>query len=359
MGKIAVVLGSNIHWSPFYMKYERLLKEYGAEFDLIFWNREGLEENIDVNTMPFNCKDETNNNDPLKLLKFMKFASFVRKTIKQNRYEKIIFLGGAGCAAVLNTFYLRRKYKGKYWVDVRDYQYEWFKPFTWLEKKVFESSFATAISSKGYEQFLPKHDYLYVHNLDADIEELRNKFQHSSNDGVVRISFIGNVRYFEINRKLVDAFANDPRFCLQYFGSGSDRLKEYCLQNQIENVRFVGRFAPKETMSLYEQTDIVNNIYGNDGLALTTALSNKLYYSIAFNLPILVCENTYMEEVANQFGFGITYSDEAGFPDQVYSWYTAFRQRKDNECFEKAWNSVMAENQEFEDNFRRFIYGAD
>ena len=40
--KIAIVLGSNIHWAPYYYKYEQFLTKNGYDFDLIIWNRENI-----------------------------------------------------------------------------------------------------------------------------------------------------------------------------------------------------------------------------------------------------------------------------------------------------------------------------
>ncbi len=357
MERIAVVLGSNIHWAPFYMKYEKLLKQSNIPYDLIFWNREGLEETIDAPTICFDCRDQTNNSSPLKLFKFLKFAAFVRRTIQKNHYDKVIFLGGAGCAAVLNTRYLKHDYEGRYWLDIRDYQYEWFRPFLRLETKVVKASHTTAISSRGYEEFLPQHDYLYVHNLDADIQNLQQQFHHTESDGVVRISFIGNIRYFDQNKALIDMLANDERFCLQFFGSGSELLQKYCMENGIKNVRFVGRFFPEETIRFYEQTDIVNNIYGNDSIALTTALSNKLYYAVAFQLPILVCSNTHMETFSQKYGFSFTYSNDPAFKERLYNWYREFSNKDTTSFLYAAWTEIMSEDQAFEARFMEFVHG--
>ena len=35
MQKVAVILGSNIHWSPYYLRYEKQLNALGQPFDLI------------------------------------------------------------------------------------------------------------------------------------------------------------------------------------------------------------------------------------------------------------------------------------------------------------------------------------
>ena len=55
MQKVAVILGSNIHWSPYYLRYEKQLNALGQPFDLIIWNREGLAEDVKANYRASPC----------------------------------------------------------------------------------------------------------------------------------------------------------------------------------------------------------------------------------------------------------------------------------------------------------------
>ncbi|EJG71821.1 capsular polysaccharide biosynthesis protein Cps4G domain protein [Streptococcus pneumoniae 2081074] len=75
----------------------------------------------------------------------------------------------------------------------------------------------------------------------------------------------------------------------------------------------VDTFQPKDTMSFYKNTDAVLNLYGNHTPLLDYALSNKLYFAALLYKPILVCEDTYMEKVSieNGFGFVLPMKDES------------------------------------------------
>ena len=55
------------------------------------------------------------------------------------------------------------------------------------------------------------------------------------------------------------------------------------------------------------------NLYGNHTPLLDYALSNKLYFAALLYKPILVCEDTYMEKVSieNGFGFVLPMKDES------------------------------------------------
>ena len=245
--KIAVVLGSNIHWAPYFYKYESIFSKKNINFDLILWNREGLNENTIGNIISYNKKDKSCDHNFFKVFKFFAFARFTKKVIKNNKYEKIVFLGLHGCAPVLNVRYFSNNYKQKFWLDIRDYHYEWFKPYYNLEKKLINNSYKTVISSTGFKKFLPSFNYGVVHNIDSNIETIFKNFKKIPSEKI-RISFIGNVRYYEENVKLLNLLKNDDRFVLQYFGANSNHLMDYCTKNNILNVEFYGRFPYEKTI---------------------------------------------------------------------------------------------------------------
>lgn len=318
--KVAVILGDNIHRAPYYYRYEKWLCDNHIDFDVIMWNREKVKENCKGNLIEFIMADEGNNKNPLKVFKFFAFSHFVKKTVKKNIYDKVIFLGLTGCAVTLEIAFFKKYYNRKYWLDIRDYHYEWFKPYYWLEKQAIDNAYFVALSSKGFERFLPKHAYGYIHNIDPNMKDICAKFAKTSSDRI-RISFIGNVRYYNENVALINSLKNDDRFLLQYFGPGSKKIAEYCKDNNIENVHFEGPFKAEQTRGFYEKTDIINNVYGNTTLETLTALSNKLYYSIYLRLPIMVSPGTFMETVCKPYNIAVSYINCEDFADRLFEWY--------------------------------------
>lgn len=345
MGKTAIILGSNIHWAPYYYRYEKCLLEANTEFDLIYWNREGIPEESKANLIQFTIPDVSNNKNPFKVWKFIAFSNFVKRTIRKNKYDKLIFLGTHGCAVSFCAGYLSKHYCGKLWIDIRDNQYEWFPPFYWGEKKSIEASYETVISSFAYTRFLPEHDYLHIHNIDPNASEMIRNFNHIPDElGRIRISFIGNVRYYDQNKRLINLLGNDDRFVLQYYGKGSETLQAYCSENHITNVDFYGTFSQEETIRFYEKTDIINNMYGNETMNLQLALSNKLYYSLFLELPILVSDHTLMQELTEEYKIGFTFVDDVHFADRLYNWYQSVQRDKSICRFGELWNRVYQED---------------
>ena len=353
-----MVLASNIYAMPFFYKYQDILQKYELKADLIYWNRDGITENEpkNIHFITYNRKSTYNDGNKRKIIDFLMFARFVKRIIRKNKYDRIVFLGNYGATHILLSSFLKKNYKKNYWLDYRDYNYEGIKLYLNIETQVIRNSYATAISSEGYMEFLPSHDYILVHNLDLKSIEECKKIPHVY-DSKIRISFVGNVRYIDENIKLLNAFKNDDRFVLQYYGNGSDKIKRYCELNDIKNVDFYGRFAHEDTPIFYSKTDIINNIYGNSGVELRTALSNKLYFSAALDMPIIVCPNTYMEKISSEYEFGFTFEDtDTKVSDRLFLFYQNFISKGKDGC-KQFIRRVLEEDHLFEKKFVEYVKG--
>jgi hypothetical protein len=322
------------------------------------WDREGISEETSAQVIPFSVKDVSNNKNPIKVWKFVAFSCFVKNILKRNKYEKVIFLGTQGCAVSFCAPFLKKHYYKKMWIDIRDDEYEWFPPFYWGEKLSIEASYATAISSYEYRSFLPIHDYLNIHNIDPYYDRMQLEYKPIADpENRIRISFIGNVRYFEQNQILLKYLGNDKRFCLQYFGKGSEIIEKYCKDNDIRNVEFAGAFPQKDTMKFYNRTDIINNAYGNSTLNLKAALSNKLYYALFLQLPILVSSNTLMAYLTKQYGIGYTFEERVTFADDLEKWYRAIQCGVLQPDYLKLRERVVEEDARCMGELREFLVG--
>lgn len=358
MNKVAIVLSQNIRWSPYYRRYEKLLNQLNIPFDLIMWNREHLKEEIDGSLIEFDLSDKTNDGSIFKVFKFFSFLRFVKKQLSKGKYEKILFLGTYAFIPALLSKFLAKKFKGKYWIDLRDLTYENIGFFFREEKRAIENSFKTVISSKGFLKYLPDYEYGFIHNIDPTMDEAYGKYQHSeSKNKTIRVSYIGNLSYWESCKKMIDRLANDIRFEMRFVGPGYERIKDYCDSNDIQNVSFHGRFNREDTVLFYNDTDIIFNVYGNNTPNVCAALSNKLYYSLKFEIPILVSSNTYMEEFCKKYNVGITFKNVPSFPDDLYR---SFYLTKDEGCrFNEAWDSVLSEDKNAERMLIEFLETKD
>ena len=295
-----------------------------CQYDIVYWDRKDIIEGCGAtNHYAMKYFLKVNASQFEKLKGYLKFRRYAVRVLKNEKYDGVILLSGN--VAVLLKKILKKKYKKKYIVDIRDYYKESQKWYFNAEKDVLDSSGMAVISSKAFTKFLPCHKYYVVHNshniTTSQINEFRAKRKKKKGEPVV-ISCIGGMRFFEQYKKILTYFANDDRFLVAFIGYGSNFLKKFCKEEMINNVYIHDGFPPEKTLDFYYNTDIVMNLYGNNTPLLDYALSNKLYYAAQLGLPILVCPNTYMEEVAvgNGFGFSLDLEDTT-MRDKLYDYY--------------------------------------
>lgn len=257
-----------------------------------------------------------------KLFGYVGFRHFAKKKLLEGNYDALVFLT-ANCAVLLSDV-LKKKYKGRFIIDIRDYWHEDFKLYHDAEQELIKQAALAVISSPAYRSFLIDHDYIIMHNDQIIDEKAARGFQskRSPSDPFV-IACVGGVKDIEYDKRVISFFSNDPRFELRYIGRGYGQLADYCTENGINNVIAEDEFPMGETLKKYEGVDAILNMYGNHSPYYDYALSNKLYFAARLRMPILVCKDTYMEEISTKYSFGyaIDLSDQT-VKDSVLRSYT-------------------------------------
>lgn len=101
-------------------------------------------------------------------------------------------------------------------------------------------------------------------------------------------------------------------------------LKGYCKSKNIKNVVFKGEFKNEDKPKLYEEIDLINSVYGNNSLEVTTALPNKLYDTLLFKKPIIATNNTYLGELVNNNFLGLTLALDEQIETQISEYISNF-----------------------------------
>lgn len=343
---------------PYINIYLRKIKNANVECDLVFWDRDGnFKEKIEdgIHYLPFSSIAHQTQSKLKRYLQYIPVTKFIRQQLKQNKYDKVIFLQTH--AAVACKGILLRQYPQKYLMDIRDYTLENFSLYRKAEREVIQNSYSTVISSKGYKAFLPEYEYIIAHNYTPIKEEIVKEIRdREAKKSCINISFIGNVRFYEMAKKLLLLFANDSRFHVSYIGTGAVALEAFCKENNINNVTLHDRFKPEETAKFYKECDLINNLYGNHNKFLDYALSNKLYYAAQFQIPVLVSEETYSSKIAEKYHIGISWNpDEKHAVDKLYNKFCEFDKSKMKKSSEDFLNMVIHENEIFENKIAKFI----
>jgi glycosyltransferase involved in cell wall biosynthesis len=318
--KVGLAVPNNFFLTPYVKRYTDIFEREQVDYDIVYWNRHNIDESVRAKRVyAFTKPMDELEPKHLKLAKYFMFRRFVEQKFKETSYDRVFVFG-----AVLGVFlcpFLRKEYYKRYIVDIRDFSYEDNRVFYGLETKLLKGSLVTVISSEGYKEFLPPHDYVVVHNI-VDWDNVEPRPTPDRARETIRIAYVGFVRFLEQNLRLIKSLANDGRFHLMYIGKNAEKLLDFVTKNGIANVTINSNLKPEDTMNCYTDADVVNNLYGNNTPALDHALSNRLYHAAQLKLPILVCPNTYMERISHEYKFGITVDlNKESFADSLYQQY--------------------------------------
>lgn len=314
--KALILLADNIYLTPYLKFYTDIFQEMNIKYKIVFWdknNTEFLEDEV-YKRYCYETKFRL-----MKILGYIKYKKYINHICKKENFDIILPL--QPIISFLCSDILIKKYKRKYIYDIRDYSYEKFFFYRWIEKKLVNNSTMNIISSEGYKKFLPKGKYYITHNIPR--VDFTGHKQLKNPNGKINLSYIGLIRFMDQNKRIIDFFKNDKRFHLNFIGTNAKQLKEYCIKNGVNNVTLIDTFDPKETLKYYDKTDAIMNLYGNNTPLLDYALSNKLYYAACLYKPILVCADTFMEQISSKNGLGFTVRMKSEKEkEDLYNWLT-------------------------------------
>lgn len=298
--KIALVAPNNLWVSPYVNIYTRLLDSQGADYDVISWNREGRKENC----IQYDYQPKGRN--PFALLwSYKKYAAFVKKTIKQNNYDRLIVFTPQ--TAIFLKSFLAKYYKGRYIFDYRDLSLEqkfYFKsPFL----KVLQNSYANVISSPGFKKYLPnRFDYVLSHNFNIDIvkQAIGNDSQPSEK-GKMKVLTIGAIRT-DMNPEVINALGDVEGVQLSFVGKGpaSQSLEDYVRSKGYKNITFRGFYNKEEESEIIKDCSFINIFYPQIPSHIT-AVSNRFYNSLIYKRPMLVTKNSTQGDYAEKYNVGL------------------------------------------------------
>ena len=336
--RVGIIAANNIRYSPYIFLYTDILSKNDIEYELIYPDRNGLEENFDgvSYTLPWNSKMPT-------LFSYALYSNSVIKVIKQRKYDALIVLTGVNAAYL--GLWLKQNYAKRYIVDIRDYSHENILPYFKLESMAVQKSLMNVISSAKFTEFLPIADYSVCHNVNQTEAEHAD-YSFCKANGIIRIGYVGALSYIDQCKRLMKLVAVDQRFSLDFYGSSVSEpiLKEYAQEIiGCDRIRFHGAYSRSEKEAIIENVDILFNAYGNGTPLLDYALSNKLYDSLIHKKPILTCPNTYMTEMGGPLAFPIDLSIARAL-DELYDWYMRIDGYAVKMFAEETLGSVLQEN---------------
>ena len=345
MGKAVIIGFANLYSMPYAKKYMDKLDSQGILYDMIFWDRENVNESAE-NYYIYKNEMNSSINVLFKLKAFFAYKKFVLNILKENNYDKAIIL--YSLPAVLLRRYLKKYFSENYIFVYTDYTFENNPIYkSWIKTVVNNARFTT-VTSKGFLRYLPKsNNILMSHNV-ADLE-IRNQKKNRMDKKIV-ISYIGLLRQYNHIKKFVMKFKNDSRFILNYYGNGfcEEKLRELVIRQELDNVFVHGKYNPDKKSELICGCDIINNCFANDKFQ-RYAMTNRFYDAVYHLKPQITNEGSYNQDVveSNRLGMAVNINDEM-LADRIYKWYSEIDKFEFIKSCEDYTKLVRADEKELE-----------
>lgn len=350
---ISLIFFGDLKYCPYIQRYIERLELKKSEYEVLFWNRGGFKLELPANYHWYDSASDESLGKVKKMIDFMGFRKWVKKLIVESKSDSIILL------STLTGIFLSdilKRYKKKYVFDIRDYSYEKFGFFRKIEKKIIKNSFFTAISSKGFKNFLPEHDYVIAHNFNR--KEIKDEYEFKKQNIPLKVVWNGTVRFFDFQKHYLDALKNDDRFEFIYHGAGTDleQYKSYCKQNNIKNAVFTGPYNNADKAKLLDGAAILNNCYGGkDGDELRFAVSNRYYDGLIYRIPQIVEPGGYKAVITEENDAGIALNADGDFGDRLYNYYISIDESAFNNSCRRALDEIIKEDDIYISEIDRFI----
>lgn len=353
--KVLIVDTVSYNRAPYLQYYINACKEKKVPFDLFLWNRDsqgGLKQNKNIYTL--NCVCPFGGSKLKKILPMLKYRKALLKTIKKNRYTHLVLINTL--APVMISSYVLKYFKGRYLIDIRDYTYEKIPYYKKIKNQLIQNSRFTTISSKGFLEFIDYNSKIIVNHNISNIEQAIEKITLGA-ENPVRIGFVGSVRYPKENIKLIEAL-NGKNFLLKYVGPEVEgcNLQKYCQERRITNVIFQGKFENRDKEVIYRGIDIINSLYGDFSLEVTTAVPNRYYDALLFKKPIIASKGTYLGKLVEENGLGLSIDlAQEDIENKLTEYLKRFNTAQFLTNCHQALESIMVEQNNFYRQIQRFV----
>jgi glycosyltransferase involved in cell wall biosynthesis len=296
---IAIIVPTSRSYTPYLAHYEKILNDAGIPYEMYYWDRFHIhEKTIYGETFTCNCPDHGFGS----IRGYLAYRRFLLNKLRNKNYSFYIVLSVQ--MGILLYQFLQDK---KFILDIRDFSHENKSLYRSFANRLIKSAVAVVISSDGFRIWLPTgREYLLSHNVSLESFHNVKMFPRFDPDRLV-ISYIGGVSYYEANLRVINAVSKNDKIHLSYIGSGTceKELETFCVNNNIENVTFSGRFSPSQKGNFYNDTDFVLSCYGDDTPVVRTALPNRLYESCFYKRPLIVNTGTYLSDLVRNYNIGV------------------------------------------------------
>lgn len=357
---IGIIIAAPIDMSPFANKYISILEQKSIPYEIIEWDRSGKKSSGSSKIYTFSEHTQRYVALASKAMPFLHFRKFVKKIVKQRKYDKLVILT-TQTAVILFDLLLSKKYKNKYFFDYRDTSYEYIGLYKRFINKLILNSSETCISSYGFKKYLTdKKDLIIAHNFQDKYYDSRTlKCSGHESDKPIIMGYVGYLREYEYLIKFVDAFGSDKRFEFHIHGSGDcvNRLTDYA--KKYDNVKIFGAYKEEDKMNIVDSFDMICYNYPYSFVNYP-AVANKFYDGLIRKKPMFANLDTFSGELIKNYGLGISLKEnESDISEKLYNYYMNFNRQEFEKNCEDFLLKVKNEDKIYVEKINEFLNGKE
>lgn len=297
-----------------------VLEKSFSDLHLICWDR-GLKNKIMPEEDGFiihSLRIPTVNNPLKRMLPYLRFRSFAMKELEKVQPD-VIHVQGLDILKIAYDFKKKAKKPVHIIYEVGDLHRLIIdegktiprklikKILIYAERKCCKDIDLLIVTSikyveSYYGEFVAEEKIMYFPNI-PNLEAFATYKKKS--DGPFTVGFIGSVRYKKQIWNMIEACSKCGIHML-FAGYEEEPQVIYEACKDREDVEWYGYFDfLAEVADMYGKCDVMYAVYDADMENVRVALPNKLYESVYCEIPLIVAEGTYLEEVVNEWGVGV------------------------------------------------------
>lgn len=356
--RIGLLIPANLYFAPYVKIYTTILDELQVNYDLIYFDKKGLNEPA---AHRFSFPMDATASQWKRLVNYIRYSCFLRKTIKREAYDKLIVFGPQ--IGIFLYGFLKKHYRNKFILDYRDLSIE--QRFMKRYESLLKISSFNVISSPGFKRCLPKnYNYILSHNFDIKIltqallDNPQKPVELLCPNQQISVLTIGGIRDYEQNAAVMMSLANNPSFRVAFVGRGEEnadvKLRELAEKNHVTNVHFQGYYEKTDEPRIIKESTFLNIFYPRK-LSHDTALSNRFYNSLIFRKPMITTADTIQGDYAAKYGVGIAIKDTENLSGELEKYVYLFKPDEYERNRKLLLNSFMDDYNTFKNAILDFV----
>lgn len=302
----------------------------GYDVTIIGWDRDNRVE--DYNTLIINnkkikaiffkykCKYGMSLSTIFGLFKFQFWLNFILR--KNKNYIDYIHACDFDCGYIASKF--AKKYNKCIIYDIYDYYSDSRTMPTFLKKFISkkenniinQADLSIICGEWRKKQIFGTHPkrLTVIHNT-PNIDYKETKSIIKSRSKKIKIGYVGILQTDRLLLELLEQFKKNNQFEFHVggFGTYEKNIKE--ASEKFSNIYYYGSLKYEQVLSLESECDILFATYNPIIENHKYSAPNKIYEAMALGKPIIVCNNTGIDELVlkNKIGFSIEYNSKEFF----------------------------------------------